>query len=316
MHVRNYFLLFLIVLGVVVSGCNKDDKLENDEIKPEARQISRIDRYDEKQNNVEICTLTYDSQGRIAEIASEYLYPEDPEWEWEWRESYSYPDAGTLVITYFGDTNYDGKIDSQDDYVETATLNDSGYVTSVKGNNEFATESRFVYTDGYLTKTGVFDNEDVKAASAVKSAYGGMLKNLLPDRKALTKSKGADEYFKYTVYEWKDGSLASWQNRDTDGWKGNLYTYAYDLKIRNKPCGIDLFWLITDEETIPLNMFGKSSQYLPDTESFQDEDGLYAATIAYRYERDDSDYVTKIFEKRKGNVPESLKYQITYQVAE
>jgi hypothetical protein len=46
-------------------------------------------------------------------------------------------------------------------------------------------------------------------------------------------------------------------------------------------------------------MPGKSSQYLPDTESIRDEDELYATTITYRYERDDSDYVTKIFEKRK-----------------
>jgi hypothetical protein len=179
MHVRNYLLLFLIALSAIISECNKDDKLDN-ENKLEERRISRIDRYDDEQNNVKSCTLTYDSQGRITEIASEYPYYEYP--DWEWRESYSYPDAGTLVINYFGDTNTDGIIDSLDDYVETATLNDSGYVVSVK-NNVSDTESRFVYTDGYLTKTGVFDNEDVRFISAVKSAYRGLLKNLLPNRK-------------------------------------------------------------------------------------------------------------------------------------
>lgn len=294
MHVRNYFLLFLVVLAAIVSGCNKDEKLDDDETKAEARRISRIDRYDEEQNKVGLCALTYDSQGKIAEVASDYLYSENP--EWEWRERYSYPDAKTLVITYFGDINTDGVINSDDDYVETAILNDSGYVVSIN-NNVSDTETSFVYTDGFLTNTEVLGYWYIRAAPAEKS-------------------KSSDVYFKYTVYKWKDGSLASWQDRDTNGWKGNLYIYDYDLKIQNKPCGIDLFWLVTDGETMPLNLFGKSSQYLPDSKSFQDEDGFYATTITYRYERDDSDYVTKIFEKRRGNESESLKYKITYQVAE
>jgi hypothetical protein len=284
MQKKNYFLLCLMALGAIVSGCDKNEKLGDDGIKPDnARKISRIDRYNEYQQKLISSAVTYDDQGRIAEVAIDYPYQEDP--DWVRRESYSYPDAGTVVITYFGDTNQDGIINSDDGYVATATLNENGYVASLQANL-LDTESRLAYTDGYLTKI-------------------------------LTTNRYTGTNFDYTVYDWKDGSLASWQNCDTDGWKGNLYTYAYDSKTLNQPCSIDLFWLVIDEDTNPLNLLGKSSQYLPDIESIQDEDGLYRAVLTtYRYETDGDGYVTKIFVKKKGDDTESLKYQLTYQAAE
>jgi hypothetical protein len=284
MRIKNYFLLFPIALGVIISGCEKNEKLKEDETEPEeVRKISRIDEFNAEQQKVESVAFTYDAQGRIEEIAIDYLYAESP--DWEWKERYSYPDAGTLVITYFGDTNYDGIINSDDNYVETASLNESGYMVSLKGNVTDR-ESKFTYTDGYLTKTQTINKE-------------------------------TEKYYKYIAYEWQDGCLASWQNRDTDGQKGDLYTYTYGSKIQNKPCSIDLLWLITEEIIQPSNLLGKNSQYLPDAGAFRDEKGVYDdVTTTYRYERDDNGYVTKIFKKTEGDDTERLKYQLTYLAAE
>jgi hypothetical protein len=194
MRIKNYFLLFLMALGAIVSGCDKDEKSGDDETKSEeVRKISRIDEFNEEQRKMESATFTYDAQGRMEEIVIDYLYAESP--DWEWKERYSYPDAGTLLITYFGDTNYDGIIDSNDNYVETASLNESGYMVSLKGNVTDR-ESKFAYTDGYLTKMQ-------------------------------TINKYTEKYYKYIAYKWQDGCLSSWQNRDTDGQEGDLYTYAY-----------------------------------------------------------------------------------------
>jgi hypothetical protein len=285
MHVKKYILFCLMALVAIVSGCDKDEKLGDDETKPDnVRKISRIDRYNDEQKKMASSAITYDAQGRIAKIATDYPLQEDP--DWVRSESYSYPDAKTVVITYFGDTNGDGRIDDQDDYVETATLNESGYMASLKGSELVDTETRFAYTEKYLTKV-------------------------------LTTNTYACTNFKYIAYEWNDGSLAPCQNRDVSGWKGNLYAYAYDSKTLNQPCSIDLFWLVTDEDMNPLNLLGKSSQYLPDTESVQAEDGLYKAVLTtYRYEKDGDGYVTKIFEKSKDDESERLKYQLTYQLAE
>jgi hypothetical protein len=284
MRFKNYFLLFLLALGAIVSGCDKDEKLGDDETQPEeVRKISRIDEFNAEQRKVESAAFTYDAQGRMAEIAIDYLY--DAENPGIWKERYSYPDAGTVVITYFGDTNYDGIIDSNDNYVETAILNESGYMVSLKGNASDR-ELKFTYTEGYLTKIQAID-------------------------------KDTEKYYEYIAYKWQDGCLASWQNRDTDGHEGDVYTYAYNSKTLNKPCSIDLLWLITEEEIKPLNLLGKYSQYLPDTGAFRDENGHFDdVTTTFRYERDGNGYVTKIFKKREGEDTESLRYQLTYQAAE
>ncbi|MDR3235830.1 MAG: DUF4595 domain-containing protein [Prevotellaceae bacterium] len=114
-----------------------------------------------------------------------------------------------------------------------------------------------------------------------------------------------------TDYTWENGNLTAIKRTYYDGGSHSEGQQTAALEygaMLNKPCGVDLLWLIVGANDPIEGWFGKSSKNLPEKIIVEDA----VNPIVYRYETDGDGYVEKVYVK--GIVEEEvLRYVISYK---
>ena len=165
-----------------------------------------------------------------------------------------------------------------DNYKDTINLNKDG---TIKGTDV----SGFTYENGYL-KTG-------------------------------TRQDIINNYYYNSNYNWENGKLNEIIENQTRDNNFYIYTFTYEYgNINNKPCSIDLFWLVVSESYgHNAGRHGKVPDKLISSYtvvSTKNGNHVKTTNYAFTYETDTEGYITKIYRSIDGK-PSELWFEIEYQ---